>query len=304
VQDARRWVEPEATWWAEDKTSKVSMKHLKATQAHGFPPSIQDPRRQSRRRAVPTAPAPSDGALRAVFETGTARGAHGALTAWYASRLPRDAGTVLDAMTGSGGLLIPLLEAGFKVHGADASEAALARCSVRLESAGRSTQLFRQSITALNLPFRYGAAFIADGAVQSLTERVAALDALLRVRAHLIGPGILLLDLFVPDEAAHPPGAPVVELSTLALADGSQIARRSETVVDTARRRSIVRSRFEQRDRTGVLAREDDVREITWYVEDEIVALVGDAGYHDVRFEALPSHDGAQARHFAVSARA
>ena len=130
-----------------------------------------------------------------------------------ASRLPRDAGTLLDAMTGSGGLLVPLLDAGFNVHGADASETALARCSARLKSIGRSTQLFRQSVTALNLPFRYGAAFISGGAFQSLTERVAALDALLRIRAHLIDPGLLLLDLFVPGEAAHPPGAPIVELS-------------------------------------------------------------------------------------------
>jgi hypothetical protein len=155
----------------------------------------------------------------------------------------------------------------------------------------------------LNLPFRYGAAFVTGESFQSLTERVAALDALLRIRAHLIDPGLLLLDLFVPDEAAHPPGAPIVELSMLALAGGSQIARRSETVIDVARRRSIVHSRFEQRDRTGVLAREDDVREITWYAEDEIAALVADAGYHDVRFEALPWRGGARARHYAVSAR-
>jgi SAM-dependent methyltransferase len=262
----------------------------------------QEPRRQFQ-RAAPTAPAPGDGTLRAAFETASTVRAHAAETAWYVSRLPRDSGTLLDAMAGSGGLLIPLLEAGFNVHGADASEAALSRCSARLMAVGRSTQLFRQSITALNLPFRYGAAFIAAGAFQSLTGRVAALDALLRIRAHLIDPGLLLLDLFVPDEAIHPPGAPVVELSTLVLADGSQIARRAESVIDMVRRRSIVRSRFEQRDRTGVLAREDDVREITWYAEAEIAALVGDAGYHDVRFEALPWRDGTRARHFAVSAR-
>ena len=262
----------------------------------------QQPRR-FRQRAVPPAPTSSDGALRAAFETATSLRTHSAEIAWYASRLPRDAGTLLDAMTGSGRMLLPLLEAGFNVHGADASETALARCSARLASAGRSTQLFRQSITALNVPFRYGAAFMSAGAFQSLTLRVAALDALLRIRAHLIDPGLLLLDLFVPEEAAHPPGAPVVELSMLTPADGSQIACRSETVIDVPRRRSIVHSRFEQRDRTGVLAREDHVREITWYAEDEIVALVGDAGYRDVRCEALPWRSGARARQFAVSAR-
>jgi len=244
-----------------------------------------------------------DGALRAAFESAAPLRDHSAEIAWYASRLPRDAGTLLDAMAGTGSMLLPLLEAGFNVHGADASETALARCSARLASAGRSTQLFRQSITALNLPFRYGAAFMSGGAFQSLTHRAAALDALLRVRAHLIDPGLLLLDLFVPDEAAHPPGAPVVELSMLATADGSQIACRSETAIDVPRRRSIVYSRFEQRDRTGVLAREDHRREITWYTEDEIVALVGDAGYRDIHCEALPWRSSARARHFAVSAR-
>ena len=243
-----------------------------------------------------------DGALRAAFESAAPLRDPSAEIAWYASRLPRDAGTLLDAMAGTGSMLLPLLEAGFNVHGADASETALARCSARLAAAGRSTQLFRQSITALNLPFRYGAAFMSGGAFQSLTHRAAALDALLRVRAHLIDPGLLLLDLFVPDEAAHPPGAPVVELSMLATADGSQIACRSETAIDVPRRRSIVYSRFEQRDRTGVLAREDHRREITWYAEDEIVALVGDAGYRDIHCEALPWRSSGRARHFAVSA--
>ena len=50
--------------------------------------------------------------------------------------------------------------------------------------AGRGTQLFRQDITALNLPFRYCAAFIAGGSFQLLTGRHAAIDALLRVHDH------------------------------------------------------------------------------------------------------------------------
>ena len=37
--------------------------------------------------------------------------------------------------------------------------------------------------------------------------------------------------------------------------------------------------------------------------EDEIVVLVRDAGYRDVRVEALPWRDSTRARHFALSAR-
>jgi hypothetical protein len=74
-------------------------------------------------------------------------------------------------------------------------------------------------------------------------------------------------------------------------------------VIDVARRRSIVHSRFGATRSYRRPAREDDVREITWYAEDEIAALVADAGYHDVRFEVLPWRGGARARHYAVSAR-
>src|SRR5256885_9209223 len=130
--------------------------------------------------------------------------------AWYAARLPRDAGTILQPMSGSGRMLAPLLDAGFSVHGVDVSEPRLASCAARLASAGRDTQLFRQDITALNLPFRYCAAFIAGGSFQLLTGRHAAIDALLRMRAPLIEPGLLLLGLSIPHQAEHPPRAAVI----------------------------------------------------------------------------------------------
>ena len=58
----------------------------------------------------------------------------------------------------------------------------------------------------LNLPSRYAAAYIAGGAFQLLADPITALDALLRIRAHLIDPGLLLLDLFVPDAGRTPSG--------------------------------------------------------------------------------------------------
>jgi SAM-dependent methyltransferase len=223
--------------------------------------------------------------------------------AWYAARLPRTSGPVLDVMAGSGRLLIPLLEAGFRVHGVDISEVMLASCRKRLEASGAAAELFRQNVTALNLPFRYSAAFVAGGAFQLLTDPTAALDALLRIRAHLIDPGVLLLDLFVPDDAEHPPGAPVVEVRTVAPAVDCRIGLRSETVIDVALRRIDVRSRYERRDRYTITAREDEMLALTWYSEDEALTLLKDAGYRDLGIEpaARPRDDG---RAFAVTARA
>ena len=199
--------------------------------------------------------------------------------------------------------MVPLTEAGFRLHGVDVSEAMLASCAARLSSAGRDARLFRQNIAALNLPFRYGAAFIAAGSLQLLTGQDAVSEALGRIRAHLVEPAVLLLDLFVPDAALHPPGAPVVEFRNVVLPDGSQIVHRSETTCDPERRRIYTASRYERRLSGQIVARDDEFLASTWYVEEEILALLRRVGYSDVRIEApaWPRDDG---RYFAVRARA
>ena len=242
------------------------------------------------------------GTLCTLFYDADKPRASDAEVAWYAARLPRNEGPVLEAMAGSGRLLVPLLEAGFQVHGVDSSEAMLASCEKRLTSGGRTTRLYRQNVATLNLPSRYAAAFIAAGSFQLLADPIVALDALLRIRAHLVDPGLLLLDLFVPTEAEHPPGAPIVEVRTVTPGEGVQIGLRSETFLDVDMRRIDVKTRYERRDRTTITAREDETRALTWYSEQEAVTLVGDAGYREVRTEPLAwsREDG---RHFAVSAR-
>jgi hypothetical protein len=248
-------------------------------------------------------PAPASGPLSTLVHDAERGRAPDQEVAWYAARLPRDAGTQLDAMCGSGRLLVPLVEAGFGVHGVDKSESRLASSRAKLGAASPDTPLFRQDITVLNLPFRYAAAFVGGGAFQRLADRVAALDALLRVRAHLIEPGILLLDLAIPAHAEHPPGAPVIEVRQTVLDDGSRIACRSETLVDAARRRVRTQRRFERRNGGRIIEREDEIRTMTWYSEDQIATLLGDAGYRDVCIEPSACV-GDDARYFAVSARA
>ena len=243
------------------------------------------------------------GTLGTLFYDADRPRASDAEVAWYAERLPRDAGPVLDAMAGSGRLLVPLLEAGIRVHGVDSSDAMLASCERRLACTGRTTRLYRQSVAVLNLPSRYAAAYIAAGAFQLLADPITALDALLRIRAHLIDPGLLLLDLFVPTQSEHPPGAPIVEVRTVTPTEGVQIGLRSETFLDVGLRRIDVKTRYERRDRTAITAREDETRALTWYSEEEAIRLVGDAGYRDLGTEPLAwSREGG--RHFALRAKA
>src|SRR5260370_38716639 len=87
------------------------------------------------------------GPLAALFHDADRPRASDEEVAWYVARLPRAAGTVLEPMSGSGRMLVPLLDAGIRVHGVDVSEPMLASCAARLASAGRDAQLFREAIT-------------------------------------------------------------------------------------------------------------------------------------------------------------
>jgi SAM-dependent methyltransferase len=228
--------------------------------------------------------------------------------AWYAARLPQTAGPSLEAMCGSGRLLIPLLQLQHNIHGVDLSPAMLASCESRMTAAGLTAPIFRQDVATLNLPFRYVAAIIAAGSVQLLIDPTAAQKALERIRAHLVDPGLLLMDLFVPAEAAHPPGAPVVQVQTITLPDGTTVAQRSEVHVDVEGRRIDIKSRYEQRERATIMAREDETHAVTWYSEEEIVALLRDAGYRDVAIGdpawAVREDTPEGERRFSVSASA
>jgi hypothetical protein len=247
------------------------------------------------------------GRLCTLFHDADVPRASDAEVAWYAERLPRDSGPSLEVMSGSGRLLIPLLQQGRNVHGTDLSPAMIASCEARLSANGLATPLFRQDVGTLNLPFRYVAVIVAAGSFQLLTDPIAAQKALERIRAHLVDPGLLLMDMYVPAEAAHPPGAPVVQVQTVTLPDGTKIARRSEVFVDVDGRRIDIKSRYEQRNRATITAREDESLAVTWYTEEEITALLKDAGYRDVII-ATPARalddapDGE--RRFSVSARA
>jgi SAM-dependent methyltransferase len=243
------------------------------------------------------------GALATRFYDADKPRAGDAELAWYRARLPRGAGPVLEAMSGSGRLLVPLVEDGYRVHGVDTSEAMLASCAARLSGAGREARLFRQDIAELNLPFRYGAVFVAAGSLQLLTARDALRDALACMRAHLVDPGVLLLDLFVPDAALHPPGAPVVEFRNVVLSDGSQIMHHCETATDAKRRRIHTASRYERRVAGQIVERADERLTFTWYDEDEMLSLLRGGGYRDVRIEP-PAWPRNGARSFAISARA
>ena len=221
------------------------------------------------------------GALSSLFRESDRPAATGSEIAWFCERIPPD-GLALDVMCGWGRVLAPLAAQGRKVHGVDASAAMLARCDARLAAAGTAAPTFRQDVAELNLPFRYGHAFIADGAFQLLTDPNAAAAALERIRAHLVAPGLLFVDCRIPPAAVQRLGAPLVEVRTVRLADGTQIALRAETTWTADAQIARAANRYAHRRGAQRLAEEHEKIASTWYAPEECTALLLAAGFNEV----------------------
>jgi len=243
------------------------------------------------------------GPLSARFYDADKPHAPAAELAFYAASLPRDAGGVLEPMCGSGRLLVPLAEAGFSVDGADVSAAMLARCEARLAQSAppRAARLFRQDIADLNVPFRYAAAFIGAGSFQLLTDPTRAREALLQIRAHLVDPGVLVLDLFVPSEGDQRIAAPLIEVRSVTLDDATRIALRSETTMYPDARLARTESRYVHRRGPALLAEETESVALTWYTPEDIAALVRAVGFTTVDI-GPPARPAAPGEAFSVRA--
>jgi hypothetical protein len=111
------------------------------------------------------------------------------------------------------------------------------------------------------------------------------------------------MDMFVPSESAQRLGAPLVEVRTARLSDGTQIALRSESAVWADARMSRIENRYAHRRGAARIAEEHETLSLTWYSPDEIAAILADAGFHDVTTGDSPRNAGDE-KTFCVSARA
>jgi SAM-dependent methyltransferase len=224
--------------------------------------------------------------------------------AWYAQRLGGPVTLALDAMCGAGRMLIPLVARGLKVHGADGSAPSIARCEQKLAAQALAATLVRQEAPLLNVPFRYGAAYIAGSAFDAIVDPAAAAQALERIRAHLVSPGMLVVSCHVPSTSLQRLAAPLVEVRTVKLDDGSQIALRSETVWTEGARATRSERRYSHRQGSQRVAEETETVKRTWYAPADILDLVRAAGFTSARTEAVPFAADYEGEAFALIATA
>jgi SAM-dependent methyltransferase len=121
---------------------------------------------------------------------------------FYRELARRTDGPILELMCGTGRVLLPIAEAGYRITGVDSSPAMLALARQRLDEAALADHatLLTGDVRDLPLPPEaFGLAFVAINSFMHLETVRDQLACLSNVRRALTRRGLLVLDLFNPD---------------------------------------------------------------------------------------------------------
>jgi SAM-dependent methyltransferase len=122
---------------------------------------------------------------------------------YYTRLLAEVSGRILEPATGTGRILIPLLEAGHEVDGLDNSAEMLAACRRHCQDRGLDPVLREADMTIFVQLAAYQAVIIPAGSIALLDGRKATLQALACFRDSLVPGGRLFVDVPVHRPAAE-----------------------------------------------------------------------------------------------------
>jgi SAM-dependent methyltransferase len=142
-----------------------------------------------------------------VYELDKPVGRRSADVEYYTSLLADVSGPILEPATGTGRILIPLLEAGHEVEGLDTSPQMLGRCRQNCRQRGLDPVLREADMSVFVHLAAYEAVIIPAGSIALLDGRKATLQALTCFRDSLVPGGRLIVD--VPVSAPMAATAPL-----------------------------------------------------------------------------------------------
>ncbi len=206
---------------------------------------------------------------------------------------------VLDVACGTGRLLVPWLQAGLDVDGADISADMLELCRQRAEREGLvAPNLYAQPVRELDLPRRYRTIVFCGGFGLG-GHREHDVEGLRRLFDHLEPGGTLLLDnevpyanthwwkYWLPDGRAELPRPWRDEREWKTAADGTELALRSRVVeFDPLAQTITLEMRGEMRRDGDVVAEDEHVIKMTLYFTHEVKLMLEQAGFRDVELRA------------------
>ena len=217
--------------------------------------------------------------------------------AYFRRHLERGGGPALDVACGTGRLLIPCLRAGLDVDGCDVSADMIDRCREKAAREGLSPQLSVQPMHALASRRTYRT-IVVCGAFGLGSTHEQDVEALARFHELLEPGGTLLLDIEVPyadakqwrywtgeGRRALPEALPPPRERRVA-SDGAEYTLRGRVVDLEPLEQRVTLEMHAERWRDGALdAAEDRTLTINLYFRNELLLLLEQAGFADVRVE-------------------
>ena len=119
---------------------------------------------------------------------------------FWARNIEESGEPVLELGSGTGRVLVPLLERNYDIVGIDTSEDMMARCRATCAERNLEVELHKQSMLELELPQEFGLIFLDSGGLGLFTsdQDIHALFA--RVMAHLKPGGRFIYEFQLPEE--------------------------------------------------------------------------------------------------------
>ncbi|WP_174732239.1 class I SAM-dependent methyltransferase [Mesobacillus harenae] len=202
---------------------------------------------------------------------------------FYQERLSSCTGSILEPGTGTGRMLIPLLEKGLKVEGIDASTEMLTICRRNCEKRGLLPILFEGKMESFVLDKEYEAIIIPAGSFLMLHRREDSIRALKNFHKHLGKRGKLIIDTFLPTDFT----TGIVSTRSWECENGDTITLENKTVkVDYINQYTLSHGRYEKWRNGQLIQTELEEFPLRWYGVEELKMLLEQTGYSDVLISA------------------
>ncbi|MFM7427455.1 MAG: class I SAM-dependent methyltransferase [Elainella sp.] len=194
--------------------------------------------------------------------------------------LSQTGGRILEAMVGTGRLLIPLLEAGLNVEGIDSSPDMLAACRRNCAARGLSPVLYAGAVETLAVPGKFSAIVVSFGSFM-LLNRTAAIQTLQTFAQHLEPGGRLFIDLELPIHSYKTENV-VKQRPPISCPDGSVILIQTSSWIDWLEQIEHTLIRYEKWQSGQLIATELQDLSLHWFGPEEFAMCLREQGYSDI----------------------
>lgn len=198
---------------------------------------------------------------------------------FYIDRLSSCRGHILEPATGTGRVLVPLLEKGLTVDGFDSSKDMLNICHDNCRKRELNPKLFEAKMESFMQNTEYEAIIVPTGTFLLLHQRADSIRALQNFHKHLCAGGRLIVDIFIQTDFS----VGTVSTRTWSCSNGDIITLESKIVeVDYINQYTVSHNRYEKW-REGVLIQTELERfPLRWYGLEEFKLILESTGFKNV----------------------